>query len=146
MSDRRSYRMPALRRGEPRAGRPPAAAAKCGGCHQALFDGASGRGRRGRLRAARARQQHSGSAGRLGALVRPLPHHGAGVRAGRGCLEPRVRLLKLNADEAPNVTAQLGVRGIPALYLFRGGSILAQTAGAMSTDAIVRWVHDHLGS
>ena len=40
----------------------------------------------------------------------------------------------------------LGVRGIPAMYLFRGGSILAQTAGAMSADAIVRWVHNHLGS
>ena len=61
-------------------------------------------------------------------------------------LEPQVRLLKLNADEAPNVAARLGVRGIPAMYLFRGGSILAQAAGAMSADAIVRWVHNHLGS
>jgi thioredoxin 2 len=61
-------------------------------------------------------------------------------------LEPQVRLLKLNADEAPNVAARLGVRGIPAVYLFRGGGILAQTAGAMSADAIVRWVHNHLGS
>jgi hypothetical protein len=43
-------------------------------------------------------------------------------------------------------TPRLGVRGIPAMYLFRGGSILAQAAGAMSTDAIVRWVHNHLGS
>jgi hypothetical protein len=32
------------------------------------------------------------------------------------------------------------------MYLFRGGGILAQTAGAMSADAIVRWVHNHLGS
>ena len=34
-------------------------------------------------------------------------------------LEPDVRLLKLNADEAPNVSARLGVRGIPAMFLFR---------------------------
>ena len=58
--------------------------------------------------------------------------------------EPRVRLLKLNADEAPNVSARLGVRGIPAMYLFRDGSVLAQTAGAMPAEAIARWTHEHL--
>ena len=44
------------------------------------------------------------------------------------------------------MTARLGVRGIPAMYLFRSGSILAQATGAMTTDAVVRWVHNHLGS
>lgn len=61
-------------------------------------------------------------------------------------LEPEVRLLKLNADEAPNVSARLGVRGIPAMYLLRNGSVLAQTAGAMNTDGIVRWTRTHLAS
>ena len=61
-------------------------------------------------------------------------------------LEPSVRLLKLNADEAPNVSARLGVRGIPALYLFRNGSVLGQTAGAMNADAIVRWARGQLAS
>ena len=59
-------------------------------------------------------------------------------------LEPDIRLLKLNADEAPNVSARLGVRGIPAMYLFRNGSVLAQTAGAMNADAIVRWTRSQL--
>ncbi len=61
-------------------------------------------------------------------------------------LEPDVRLLKLNADEAPHVSARLGVRGIPAMYLFRHGSVIGQTAGAMSADAIVRWARNHLAS
>jgi thioredoxin-like negative regulator of GroEL len=59
-------------------------------------------------------------------------------------LEPRVRLLKLNADEVPQVSAQLGVRGIPAMFLFRGGQKLAQTAGARDSNAIVGWVQQHL--
>jgi thioredoxin 2 len=59
-------------------------------------------------------------------------------------LEPQVRLLKLNADEAPNVSARLGVRGIPAMYLFSNGSVVARTAGAMPADGIVRWTRDHL--
>lgn len=61
-------------------------------------------------------------------------------------LEPQVRLLKLNADEAPNLSARLGVRGISAMYLFRNGGVVAQTAGAMSADAIVRWTRDHLNA
>ena len=59
-------------------------------------------------------------------------------------LEPRVRLLKLNADQAPDVSARLGVRGIPAMFLFQNGKPVAQSAGAMNADAIVRWTHDHL--
>lgn len=59
-------------------------------------------------------------------------------------LEPQVRLLKLNADEAPNVSARLGVRGIPALFLLHRGQVLAQTAGAMPAEQIIRWTRQHL--
>ena len=59
-------------------------------------------------------------------------------------LEPDVRLLKLNADEAPNVSARLGVRGIPAMFLLNRGRVVAQTAGAMNAEAIVRWARGNL--
>jgi len=59
-------------------------------------------------------------------------------------LEPNVRLIKLNADESPGVSAELGVRGIPALILLLGGKVIAQTAGAMDTRRIVAWVKSHL--
>ncbi len=61
-------------------------------------------------------------------------------------LEPQVRLLKLNADEAPNVSARLSVRGIPAMFLFQNSAQIAQTAGAMPADAIVRWTREHLAA
>ena len=54
-------------------------------------------------------------------------------------LEPDFRLLKLNADTAPEICARLGVQGIPALFLFRRGEVAARTAGAMQPDAIVAW-------
>jgi thioredoxin 2 len=59
-------------------------------------------------------------------------------------LEPQVRLLKLNADEAPNISARLGVRGIPALFLLHRGQVLAQTTGAMPAEQIIRWTRQHL--
>ena len=59
-------------------------------------------------------------------------------------LEPDVRLLKLNADEAPQVSARLGVRGIPTLFLMHHGQVVAQTSGAMPAEQIVRWTRQHL--
>jgi thioredoxin 2 len=59
-------------------------------------------------------------------------------------LEPDVRLLKLNADEEGEVARQLGVSGIPALILFKGGQPIARTAGAMPAEAIVSWTRQNL--
>ena len=59
-------------------------------------------------------------------------------------LEPQVRLIKLNADEAPNVAAEYQVGGIPALLLFRGGRVVARSAGAMDTRRIVAWTRSQL--
>lgn len=60
-------------------------------------------------------------------------------------LEPHVRLLKLNADEEPRVTSELGVSGIPALFLLRNGRVIAQTAGAMDAGGIVTWARSRMG-
>ncbi len=61
-------------------------------------------------------------------------------------LEPDVRLIKLNSDAAPEVSARLGIRSIPTLLLMQSGRILARTSGAMSTDQIVGWTRSHLAS
>jgi thioredoxin 2 len=54
-------------------------------------------------------------------------------------LEPDVRLLKLNADENPEISARYDIRGIPALLLFRNGRLRARTAGAMDANRIAAW-------
>ena len=59
-------------------------------------------------------------------------------------LEPRLRLLKLNADTARDTCARLGVRGIPAIFLLHGGSVVARREGAMDVGAIIGWVRDRL--
>ena len=57
-----------------------------------------------------------------------------------------MRLLKLNADEEQHVSAELGVSGIPALLLFRGGQLIARTAGAMDANRIVTWTRQQLAA
>jgi len=56
-----------------------------------------------------------------------------------------VRLLKINADEQPRIASELGVGGIPALFLLRGGKVVAKTVGAMDARRIVAWTYAQLG-
>lgn len=61
-------------------------------------------------------------------------------------LEPRVRLLKLNADTAPAVSSRLRISGIPTLLLMQGGREIARTSGAMDAGSIVAWTDAGLAS
>ena len=61
-----------------------------------------------------------------------------------GQLEPRVRLAKLNTEEAQTIAGEYGIRSIPTLVLFRNGVEVARQPGAMGAADIVRWVQAHL--
>ena len=54
-------------------------------------------------------------------------------------LEPMVRLLKLNTDNAPSVSSRLGISGVPTLLLMHDGREIARRSGAMDTRTIVAW-------
>ncbi len=59
-------------------------------------------------------------------------------------LEPNVRLLKLNADNAPEISSRFAITGIPTLLLMRGGKEISRKAGAMDARGIVAWTRDGL--
>jgi thioredoxin 2 len=52
--------------------------------------------------------------------------------------------LKLNADEAPNISARLGIRSIPTLLLLRSGQLVARSSGVMNAKQIVAWTQHNL--
>jgi thioredoxin 2 len=47
--------------------------------------------------------------------------------------------LKMNADQC-QAPARLGVRGIPALFLFEDGKKIAHQAGLMTADGLTQWI------
>lgn len=59
-------------------------------------------------------------------------------------LEPHVRLLKLNADNAPAVSARLRIASIPTLLLMKDGREISRKSGAMASEAIVAWTRSNL--
>ncbi|MGB5755807.1 MAG: thioredoxin [Acidimicrobiales bacterium] len=57
-----------------------------------------------------------------------------------------LRVVKLNADDEPTVSARLGVQGIPTLILFRNGAEIARQVGALPAGQIARWVDGALSA
>lgn len=58
-------------------------------------------------------------------------------------LAPQVRLMKLNTEDHPQVSARAGIRGIPALILYRRGREVARLTGARPAADIVAFVRQH---
>jgi thioredoxin 1 len=55
-------------------------------------------------------------------------------------LAGKVKIVKVNVDENPNSPAQLGVRGIPALFLFKDGKVVSNKVGAAPKAALQNWI------
>ena len=59
-------------------------------------------------------------------------------------LAGKVKIVKVNVDENPNSPAQLGVRGIPALFIMKGGQVVANMAGAKPKAALKSWIEESI--
>jgi thioredoxin 2 len=69
-------------------------------------------------------------------LVERLGHDNAG----------RLKVVKLNVDEAPAIAARYGVQGIPLLVVIRGGSEADRLVGAAPLPRLKAWLQPHLGA
>ncbi len=56
-------------------------------------------------------------------------------------LKGKVKIVKVNVDENPESPAELGVRGIPALFLFKDGEVVSNKIGAAPKAALANWIN-----
>ncbi len=56
----------------------------------------------------------------------------------------KVKIAKVNVDENPASPSQLGVRGIPALFLFKNGQVVSNKTGAAPKAALQGWIEEAL--
>src|ERR1700693_1339111 len=59
-------------------------------------------------------------------------------------LPGKIKLVKVNTDDAPNLSQRFGIRGIPTLILFDHGKPAARVTGALAAPALRSWVEEHL--
>ncbi|MCG8486808.1 MAG: thioredoxin TrxC [Chromatiales bacterium] len=118
--------------------------ANCGKCHQPLFTGQPLSLNEGRF----LRHQQKSD---LPLLVDfwapwcgPCRMMAPAFEAAAKQLEPQIRLIKVNTEEAQQLGMRYGIRSIPTLMLIHRGKELARQAGAMDQAGIVSWTRDRL--
>ncbi len=55
----------------------------------------------------------------------------------------KVKVGKLNVDEANEVAAKFNIRGIPTLLMFKGGAVVDNKVGALSKTQLVEFINTH---
>lgn len=63
-------------------------------------------------------------------MLAPVVEELAGEYAGK------VKVAKLNVDEAPDTSTQFGVSSIPTLIFFKDGKVVSQTVGLQTKSAL----------
>ncbi len=61
-----------------------------------------------------------------------------------GEYEGKLRIVKVNVDDNPGTAQKYGVRGIPTLSLFKGGSLEATKVGALSKSQLTAFLDSNI--
>ena len=61
-----------------------------------------------------------------------------------GDYQGKLKIAKVNVDENQQVTQKYGIRSIPTLMIFKGGSVQAQKVGAMSKSQLAAFIETNL--
>ncbi len=56
-------------------------------------------------------------------------------------MDGKIKIVKVNVDENPTSPMTLGVRGIPALFLFKDGEVVSNKTGAAPKAALQDWIN-----
>ncbi|MFO7770957.1 thioredoxin [Roseovarius gahaiensis] len=59
-------------------------------------------------------------------------------------MDGKIKVAKVDVDSNPNAAAAMGVRGIPALFIFKDGEVVSNRAGAAPKAALQSWIEDSI--
>ncbi|MBV8791757.1 MAG: thioredoxin [Pseudolabrys sp.] len=57
-----------------------------------------------------------------------------------GSMGDKVKIVKLNVDENPQVAAKYGIMSIPTLMMFKNGDIASRQVGAAPKQKLQQWI------
>lgn len=56
----------------------------------------------------------------------------------------KVKIAKVDVDSNPNTAAAMGIRGIPALFIFKDGQAVSNKTGAAPKAALKSWIDESI--
>ena len=59
-------------------------------------------------------------------------------------MEGQIKVVKVDVDSQQQMASQLGVRGIPALFIFKDGQVISNRAGAAPKAALEAWIKESI--
>ncbi len=59
-------------------------------------------------------------------------------------MSSQIKIVKMNVDENPQTPGQYGIRGIPALLLFKNGKQVGELIGNQPKDNITEFLKSHI--
>jgi len=57
-----------------------------------------------------------------------------------GSLDGKVKIVKLNVDENPQIAAKYGIQSIPTLMIFKDGQMASRQVGAAPKKKLEQWI------
>jgi thioredoxin 1 len=61
-----------------------------------------------------------------------------------GELQGKVKVVKINIDQAPEAPTKYGVRGIPTLMIFKNGQVVDTRVGGMPKAQLSEWIEGNV--
>ena len=56
----------------------------------------------------------------------------------------KIKIAKVDVDSNPNTAAAMGIRGIPALFIFKDGQAVSNKTGAAPKAALKSWIDESI--
>ncbi len=56
----------------------------------------------------------------------------------------KIKIVKMNIDDAPKTPTQFGIQTIPTFMLFKNGKAVDKKIGSMPKSQLVEWINSHI--
>ncbi len=122
----------------------PAAQAKCGKCHTALFSGSPVSVDQALFDRMLTKNDTPLVVDFWADWCGPCKMMAPAFEQAAAQIEPRARLLKVNTEQEQGLSARYQIRSIPTLMVFSSGKETARLSGALDQSSLLSWINQNI--